>query len=243
MDTIGERLRHARETANERLGTKFTMTQSELADQLGVTQGYIYKLETNANKRGSVDVIKLMNAAEYLQCSFLWLAKGLGQMEADDGLLIDELAHSKGLPFVPPELAGKDVADPEMMLNLPSSLVSKVSANGFYTLVSDNGVKSRAAAGDMVLVDPAVEIRIGDFVLARVADKSLPIVRRIVERMTEGQSGYTLKSLNDEFADRPLEKISDLLGVVMEFRSFAREECSYKDRLTPATANVVRLVR
>ncbi len=243
MDTIGERLRHARETANERLGTKYMMTQSELADQLGVTQGYIYKLETNANKRGSVDVTKLMNAAEYLKCSFLWLAKGLGKMEADDGLLIDELAQNNGQPFYDLETIGSEHAEPEMTLTLPSSLVNRVSSNGFYTLVSDNGVNARASAGDLVLVDPSTEVRVGDFVLARVADKSLPIVRRIVERMTEGQSGYTLKSLNDEFADRPLGKISDLIGVVLEFRSFAREECSYKERLSPATKNVVRLVR
>lgn len=243
MDTIGKRLRHARETANERLGAKFQITQSELADQIGVTQGFIYKLETDANKRGSVDVTKLMKCAEYLKCSFLWLATGRGDVSNDDSHLLDDLNNQQGLPFIHPEQLDNPPTDHhEMMLNLTNSLASLISAQAYYTLVTDNGVNTRAGSGDLVLVDPGAEVRIGDFVLARVADKTLPIVRRIVERSGE-QSGYTLRSLNEEFADRPLAKIGDLLGVVLEFRSFAREENSYKDRLTGGVGNVVRLVR
>ncbi len=174
MDTIGKRLRHARETANERMGAKFQITQSELADQIGVTQGFIYKLETDANKRGSVDVTKLMKCAEYLKCSFLWLATGRGDVGNDDSHLLDDLNNQQGLPFIHPEqLENPPTDNHEMMLNLTNSLASRISAEAYYTLVTDNGVNTRASSGDLVLCDPGADVRIGDFVLAKVADKTL----------------------------------------------------------------------
>ena len=243
MDTIGERLRHARVTAHERLGLSDRATQGEVGDKIGLTQGAIGKLENNQNKRGDVDVIKLMKAAEYLKCSFIWLATGRGSLTNDDSNLLDDFENHKGQPFYPPDDLQKKNAEPEMQLNLTDKLISKVSPNSFYTLVSDNGLTPKAAAGDMVLVDPSAEIQVGDYVLVRIKDKKLPVVRRIVERSTEdGQHGYMLKCLNNEFADRPLEKLEDLAGVVMEFRSFTREDTSYKDQLSAiSSANIIKL--
>lgn len=243
MDTIGERLRHARVTAHERLGLSDRVTQGELGDQIGLTQGAIGKLENNMNKRGDVDVIKLMKAAEFMKCSFIWLATGRGSLTNDDSHLLDDLENRKGQPFFAPDDLQKKNLEPEMQLNLTNKLISKVTPRAFYTLVSDNGLTPKAAAGDMVLVDPGAQIQIGDYVLVRMKDKTLPVVRRIVERTTEdGQSGYMLKCLNDEFADRPLEKLEDLAGVVLEFRSFPREDASYKDQLSAISAsNIIKL--
>ena len=240
MDTIGERLRYARETAHERIGNKYPITQTEVAQCIGATQGFIYKLENNQNKLSNVDVNKLMRIAEFLRCSFLWLAKGVGDLNMDDMNLLDELNNKRGLPFYEP--ASLNSKTSEMELNLPSTLACKVSDKAFYTIVTDNAVNTRAAIGDLILVDPASDFRVGDFVLVKIADKPLPVVRRIVERNAEA-GGYTLKSLNDEFADRPLEQLSDLLGVVLEFRSFTRDDASYKDRLNTTTSNVIQLVR
>ena len=243
MDTIGERLRYARVTANNRIGLSERVTQGEVGDRIGLTQGAIYKLETNQNKRGDVDVIKLMKAAEYLRCSFIWLATGRGALDNDDSHMLDDLENRKGQPyFSPADLQRADI-EPEMQLNLTNKMINKVSPRTFYTLVSDNGLSPKASAGDMILVDPSAEIQIGDFVLVRIKDKTLPVVRRIVERTTDdGQGGYMLKCLNDEFADRPLEKIEDLAGVVMEFRTFTRENTSYKDQLSAITkGNIIKL--
>ena len=242
METIGERLKHARKTAHQRLGLRSEMTQGQLGDRIDLTQGAIYKLESNKNKRGNVDVAKLMAAAEFMQCSFIWLATGQGTITNDDSDLFDKLEANRGVPFLMPDFLDNDL--PEMYLSLPGSLASRVSANAFYTLVTDNGIFAKASAGDMALIDPGAEIRVGDFVLARLADKRMPVIRRIVERSTtDGQGGYLLKSLNNEFADRNLNKLDDLVGVVMEFRLFTREESSYKNRLVDVSAKLVQLVR
>lgn len=243
METIGERLRHARLTAHERIGINDQITQGELGDQVGLTQGAIYKLETNKNKRGDVDVIKLMKAAEFLKCSFIWLSTGRGAIDNDDSHLLDDLESRQGIPFVSPMDINNPDAESEMHLNLTDKLASKVTSRAYYALVSDNGIQPRAMSGDMVLVDPGADIQIGDFVLVRIDDKVLPVVRRIIERTTEeGQHGYLLKSLNDEFADRPLNSIEDLAGVVLEFRTFTREDTSYKDMISASYAsNIIKL--
>ena len=242
MDTIGERLRHARKTAHRRIGLQSEMTQGQLGDRIGLTQGAVYKLESNKNKRGNVDVAKLMAAAEFMQCSFIWLATGQGVITNDDSDLFDKLEANCGVPFYMPDQL--DSNQPEMHLSLPGSLACRVLSNTFYTLVTDNGIAGKANAGDMALVDPGAELRVGDFVLARLADKRLPVIRRIVERTIEdGQGGYTLKSLNDEFADRTLNRLDDLIGVVLEFRIFTREESSYKNRLVDGSAKIIQLVR
>lgn len=218
------------------------MTQAQLGDRIDLTQGAIYKLESNKNKRGNVDVAKLMAASDFMKCSFIWLATGQGAITNDDNNLFDQLAESRGMPFFPPDNLNTDY--PEMQLNLPGTLIDRVSSKAFYTLVTDNGITGKASAGDLALVDPGAEIRVGDFVLVRIHDKRLPVIRRIVERSTEeGLTGYTLKSLNDEFSDRVLQKHEDLIGVVMEFRLFTREESSYKNRLVDGSSKVVQLVR
>ena len=98
MDTIGERLKHARVTAHKRLGLSDRVTQGEVGDQIGLTQGAIVKLENNMNKRGDVDVIKLMKAAEFMKCSFIWLATGRGLLTNDDShlLVVEEIAKEAG---------------------------------------------------------------------------------------------------------------------------------------------------
>lgn len=245
MDTIGERLRIARETAHARVSRNFKITQSELGDMIGLTQGAIYKLESNRNKRGDVDVTKLMKAAEYLKCSFIYLATGRGSLDSDDSNMLDDLENQHGQPFYHPSLLNQEEPESSMMLNLPSTMTGKITPRAFYSLVTDNGVDPKASTGDMILVDPGADLQVGDFVLVRMQPASMPVVRRIIEHTTpDGQHGYLLKTLNPEFSDRRLERLEDILGVVLEFRTFTRANCSYKDQLTGATSsNVIQINR
>lgn len=239
MDTIGDRLRLARESAHERMGRTHKITQSELGLNMELTQGAIYKMETNQRKRGEIDVIKLMNAAEFLRCSFLWLATGQGSMQSNDQNVMDALERSNGCPLVPPENLE---ATPVATLEIPDSLVSRISPDSFYTMISDEGMSPAAWTGDIVLVDTGASVCVGDWVLARVADKSMAVVRRIIERSSDKGHAYTLQTLNPEFADRPLKKISDILGIVREVRSYPRRTDSYARHVESATShNVVRL--
>ena len=103
MDTIGDRLRIARESAHERIDRTHRITQSELASVMGLTQPSVNRLENNKLKRGEIDVVKLMDAASFLNTSFLWLATGNGTMEQEDVKLLEDMEFQKGFPVYWPQ--------------------------------------------------------------------------------------------------------------------------------------------
>ncbi|ELU16559.1 hypothetical protein CAPTEDRAFT_203754 [Capitella teleta] len=228
MDTIGDRLRFARESANDRLGRKFKITQSELADMMGVTQPSVNKIETNKLKRGEIDVIKLMDAAKYLKASFLWLATGNGSMEQEDSRLLQDLEFQKGFPVYWPQDLNSSVRQPQFYMNAAPLLHERLSKNAFFTLVNDDGMNPHINMGDLVLVDPGGSLQVGSYVLARMPGQKNPMLRRIVENE---EDGYLLKAINPDFKTRELEKLDDLIGVAVEFRSFLLPAISYKSEL------------
>lgn len=196
---------------------------------MGMTQPSINRIESNLLKRGNIDVIKLMDAAKFLKVSFIWLATGNGQMEQDDAKLIDDPDSQKGFPVYWPQDLDSIYKTPQFHLGVPPLLQSHLTKNAFYTLVTDAGMSPKIERGDLVLVDPSGPLHVGNLVLAKLPGQSAPIVRRIIED-NEGV-GYLLKPLGEGFAIRPLEKINQLLGVVMESRSFQLPSISYESQM------------
>lgn len=237
MDTIGDRLRVARETANKRVGREFKITQSELADMMGLTQSSVFKIEMNKLKRGEIDVIKLMDAAKFLKASFMWLATGTGVMDQDDMQLLSDIEVQKGFPaYWPQDLPSKH-RQPQFHMNVAPLLYERLSKNTFFTLVSDEGMSPDVSMGDFMLVDPGGSIRVGSFVLAYISGKRSPALRRIIENE---DGGYLLKPNNPEFSTKPLERLDNLLGVVVETRSSKLAEVSYKSEMDGGlTLNVI----
>lgn len=238
MDTIGDRLRHARETAHTREADGVRVTQSELADMMDVTQPTIYKIEQNKLKRGEVDVTKLMTAAKYLKVSFMWLATGNGHMEQEDGKLLEDLECQKGFPVYWPQNLKNINKQPEFHMNVAPLLYERLSKNSFFTLVTDNGMNPHINMGDLVLVDPGGSLRVGDYVMAYMPGQGNPVLRKIIE--SKDDEGYLLKPMNPDFKTRPLERLSSLIGVAVEFRSFLLPEVSYKSNMeTNRSINVI----
>ena len=216
MKTIGDRILHARKTANTRLGRTHQVTQSELGQYIGLAQSNVYALEQNRNKRNDIGICKLIRAAELLRCSFLWLATGKGEMTNIDTDIFSELQSGQGVPlFFPRYAKTRNDSDVQQYIGVSREIQQTLGKNAFFTLVSDNGLSPRAEMGDIVLIDPSVQVRVMDFVLVADPGYRLPVARQIIERSVDQ---FTLKPLNTMMPEQPLDEISQLIGVVIEIR-------------------------
>ena len=242
MNTIGDRLRHARETANARIGRTHKITQSELGDMMGLRQSSLYSIETNQNKSSDVGAEKLLKAAAFLQVSFMWLATGRGDMLGDDTNLIGELQKLKGYPLVYPQHA-KTRKDDEIqqIISVSKEVAQNLTEKAFFTLVSDNGLSPQCERGDIVLVDPGVPVSVEDYVLVALPNYRMPVVRQIVERSLDQ---YSLRPINQNMAEQPLDDINHLIGVVVEFRHCPSEKnriTSWQEENRKTISNVVNM--
>lgn len=241
MNTIGDRLRHARETAHDRVGRNFKITQSELGDVIGIKQSNVAMLERNLNKRGDVGISKLLKAAEFLQVSFMWLATGDGDINNIDTDILGELQKRRGCPLFFPQYAkSRQESEIQQSMNLSRETAGNVSENAFFTLVSDNGLAPVCETGDVVLIDPAASPLVEDYVLVSVPGYRMPIVRQIIE---SGPDRFALKAINRNISDQPLDDISQLIGVVVEFRHCPAEKNRILDWQQENRKRVVNLFK
>lgn len=245
MNTIGDRLYHARITAHERFGLSSQITMCELADGIDVSAELIYREESNLSQQGEMSAFSLMKAAEYLACSFLWLATGRGEMLGDDDHLVKILEHQCGQPVYLPDEIGRTEPSADMRLNVPGQLAALITRAAFYTVVTDNALQPIVSAGDLVLVDAGQTLEPGKYVLVKLDGFLLPVVRRFAECNEEqSNASYQLCCLNDDFAHRPFPGLACLLGVVMEFRRFPGGQGGFKNRLKkPAFSGKVVAIR
>ncbi|GAA4652368.1 hypothetical protein GCM10023116_46520 [Kistimonas scapharcae] len=238
MNTIGDRLKYARETAPGRLGRDYMVTQGELGKVMeGITQTAVFKMEQNKNKRGEVGVTKLMKAAEFLKVSFLWLATGKGTMDGSDEELLSPFYGDGGLPVYLPQHIRKRLDDNiHSRLTITDKLQSRVTDKAFFTVCTDDGLAPMITTGGLVLVDPGSQMVLTDYVLTNIKDSPFPVVRQIV---ANPEGGYLLKPLNPNYPSMPLEELADLVGVVLEFRTWPDANLSFKD-LIPDNRHVIK---
>ncbi len=216
MNTIGDRLRHARETAHNREEDGTRVTQGEVADYIGIRQSSLNAIENNKNKSSDVGAEKLMRAASYLNVSFLWLATGRGDMCGDDTHLLGELQKLKGIPlFFPQHAKSRNDDEVQQTINVSREIAQNLTDQAFFTLVSDNGLSPLCETGDIVLIDPGTQVSVEDYVLVALPNYKMPIVRQVVERSADQ---YSLRPINRNMSEQPLDDISHLMGIVIEFR-------------------------
>ncbi len=244
MNTIGDRLLHARDSAHTRLSRTHKITQSELADMMGIRQPSLVSIEKNQNKSTDVGAEKLMKAAQFLKVSFMWLATGRGDMLNDEDNLIGELQKLKGYPLVYPQHA-KTRQDEEIQqtINVSKEVAQNLSEKAFFTLVSDNGLSPQCERGDIVLVDPGVPVSVEDYVLVALPNYRMPVVRQIVERSLDQ---YSLRPINQNMAEQPLDDINHLIGIVVEFRHCPSEKnriTSWQEENRKTIGNVVNMFK
>lgn len=242
MNTIGERLRYARETAHEREASEVRITQSEVADYIGIRQSSLYSIENNKNKSTDVGAEKLMRAANFLNVSFLWLATGRGDMCGDDTHLLGELQKLKGFPlYFPQHAKSRNDDEAQQTINVSREIAQNLTDQAFFTLVSDNGLSPLCEKGDIVLIEPGIQVSVEDYVLVALPNYRMPIVRQVVERSMDQ---YSLRPINQNMSEQPLEDISHLLGVVIEFRhcpAIKNRINSWQEENRKAIGNVINI--
>ncbi|WP_257282141.1 helix-turn-helix domain-containing protein [Endozoicomonas sp. ISHI1] len=119
LETLGERLSHARATAKER-GTPCKaskVTQGDVANVVGMTRQGIVRIEKNVNGTSNE---KLEKIATFLNVNPIWLITGKGSMtEADEAVISEAL-----------ELANKHISQHSSAYEVKndSDLIGQISA-------------------------------------------------------------------------------------------------------------------
>ncbi len=116
--------------------------------------------------------------------------------------------------------------DPYSLGDLSETVITNRdhSPNSFGMIVIGDSMSPKYEAGDMVIVDPATDLRPGDFVVATDGGEEAT-VRKYRPRGT-GESGtmvFELVPMNDDFPILHSERDHlRIIGVVVEYRSYRR---------------------
>ena len=221
MNTIGDRLRHARETAHNRFGRDYKMMQGELAEKIGATQAAISNIERN--KVLSMRDKLLFAAAEYLKVSPIWLSTGEGDMDDNDDVFMRLRNQTGGVRLIHPGSCRRGIDAPCIdTLNVTRKIHDMLSEEAFFTICTDNGMDPMMRRGDLVLVDPGMVVHYDTLVLAKHPDFSLPIVRRLVADST-GRF-YRLQPLNTNLPELSVKKTEQIIGTIIEYRCWPDSE-------------------
>ncbi len=149
LETLGERLSHARATAKERgvpcIAQK--VTQGDVANVIGVTRQAIVRIEKNVNGTSNDNLKKV---AEFLKVDPAWLITGFGEMTDTE----DRAAEQKSIVAISEGAAERALLDKV----LDPDFVGQVSAIHALTgQILENADKGRNNKPLLMMLDQAVK--------------------------------------------------------------------------------------
>lgn len=157
MGTLGERLAEAMK--------KKGMTQTDLADKVGVTQGTVWKILSGKAERSKF----LPELARVLGVSLHWLATGEEDKNTPSessvtlpSRKIPVTGTIQGGPARPGKRSGGSFRSSEDYFEYNSP-----DPNAYVLLVSENSMAPEIREGNYVLIEPGHEAKPGDIVLVK----------------------------------------------------------------------------
>ena len=224
--TFGDRLRGAREQAGMRLGK--SLSQRQLALRCGwPSQSRVANYENGSRQPGLEEIVLL---AEALDVNPEWLAFGGVPSEA---VAADaERAAQRLVPVISTIQAGlaAEIVDPyepgDGLHQLPVDTGHRrpLGPNAFALLVVGDSMSPEFVEGDVVVVDPAVPVRPGAVVVARLNDEREATLKRYRDRGldAEGQPVFELVPTNENYPTVRVcaENPGSLVGPVVEHRRY-----------------------
>lgn len=220
-----ERLRHAIDSQNPQRSLRQIALSAELTPQT----------VSNALRRDSLSVDLAKSLAKVLSFRWQWLYDGTGpECEIDGVQLSGTPMESRQIPLLSLESAATwpTTSDEGIrgMLTVDGPTTEGLANEAFAISVEDdsmrNGTPESVQHGDIAIIDPSIEPRPGDLVVARVDGMARAFFRkyREVGHDSDGNLIVELVPLNPDFAPLTLDKSrpGSVIGVMVEHRRLRR---------------------
>lgn len=202
--TIGERIQFKRK--------QFGMTQTELAQKLGITHSAVHQWENDLSSPNAFNLITLL---KIFDCSAEWLLQGIGVSSKKEQYGVDNI---RKMPLMTDnEILGvKNTTYSQQEWVVYSGNISETS---FAYRIDNNSMLPVFLNGDLVLIDPNRQPETDCFVLVSVAD-TIFVRKYIIEKIDKNQTKFSLIPLNNDYSviSWQDEQVT-ILGTVIEHRS------------------------
>lgn len=201
------------------------LTQSELANLVGITQQSLQKIEDGRTQNPR----KLINLARSLQCDPEWLQFGKTVELKESFSIYDYKHHSETIcyrPILNPQQAiawqGRDSLPPSHPDWLEAPIHS-LNDSFWFNVIGDSMTSASGMSvpeGYLILVDPGLMAKNGHLVLARLHEMQEPTFKMLVI-----DAGFTyLKPLNTNYRPIEVDDNFSIIGVVREAKALFHSE-------------------
>ncbi|WP_036117962.1 MULTISPECIES: LexA family protein [Luteibacter] len=225
MNTFADRFRAAREETG--------LSQRAFAKRIGVTGATISNWESGVTDPDNIRSALLELAAGVLGKPVAFLRTGKDRREAADappGLTLAEDAV-RMVPVISYVQAGygKGAVDPYALgqgseqIGVDRDMAAELGRLAFALVIDGESMMDEFREGDVVIIDPAVKPRPGDFVVAKVDDDESATFKKYRSRGIDQATGVELFDLVPLNPDWPTISVSPsnpglIIGTMMEHR-------------------------
>ena len=225
MSNFADRFRIAREATG--------LSQRAFAKRIGITGATISNWEAGVTDPGNIRSALLEMAAGVLGVPVTYLRTGKDKREvaeappgltlADDGVrmipVISYVQAGYGKGAVDPYALGQG----SEQIGVDREMASELGRLAFALMIDGESMMDEFRPGDVVIIDPAVKPRPGDFVVAKVDDDESATFKKYRSRGVDTATGIEIFDLVPLNPDWPTISITPgnpghLIGTMMEHR-------------------------
>lgn len=216
--TLGQRLARARRHAH--------IKQKDVARRFGISSQAISQWESG---RTRPDSQKLVRLARLFDTSLEWLLAESEPMNSN-GIGAANLRHTAPVPVIDRVRAGDwtEVADPYALGSSDEFLQTDlgVSSSTFALVIDGRSMEPDFQPGDKIIIDPMVQPRPGDFVVAKRDDDQEATFKkyRLRSQDEQGHDVIELIPLNPDWPTLTIDRdnAGHIVGTMVEHRRYRR---------------------
>jgi SOS-response transcriptional repressor LexA len=217
--TLGQRLTRARQHAH--------IKQKGVAEHFGISSQAISQWEADRTRPDSHRLVRL---ARLFEVRLEWLLDETGPMVFDGIRTTAEVRHTTRVPVIDRVQAGDwtEVEDPYALGSGDEFLQTDlgVSSGTFALVIEGRSMEPEFQPGDKVIIDPMVQPRPGDFVVAKRANDQDATFKkyRLKGQDEHGGEVIELQPLNPDWPTLMIDRDNpgQIVGTMVEHRRYRR---------------------
>lgn len=218
MSTFGHRIKKARLEAGlsqEALAE----AMSQLIDKKKISRTAITQWESSKTK--GIEAANLLKATKVLNVTPDWLQFGKGNMRpmqaadfTSNACFVPLLSYSQA---VNPMEKDKEIIS---NIGLDEQLAKIASPHSFALIIKDNSMAPLFTPGDIIVIDPSIMPRPGEFVAARLKGHDAIVFRKFRSLQHNNFQQFELAALNEDWGKIVIDDKSngEIIGTLIEHR-------------------------